>query len=182
MAGIRGYMAMSLDGYIADAEGGVGWLTPFDGVDTGYERFIAGIDTVVMGRLTYDQIPGFSIGWPYPGKRGIVVTSRPLDVTYAEATAWQGCVAELIADLRSRKERVWVLGGAQLQAAFLAGGGLDRLELFVIPVLLGDGVRLFPPATIAPARLTLRESEILPLGMVRLAYEFAGPLESARPA
>ncbi|GLK86603.1 dihydrofolate reductase family protein [Ancylobacter defluvii] len=177
MASICGYMAVSLDGFIADAEGGIGWLKPFDSVDFGYERFIAGIDTVVMGRLTFEQILSFESGWLYAGKRGLIVTSRPLAAAPAGVSAWHGDVAELIAELRAGDGAAWVVGGAQLQAAFLAAGGLDRLDLFVIPLLLGDGVRLFPPGAVGSTSLALRESEALPLGMVRLAYDIAGSPE-----
>jgi hypothetical protein len=76
---IHGFMGMSLDGYIADKEGGVGWLDRFQSVDYGYDAFIAGIGAVVMGRATYDQAVGFPGGWPYGGKRGLTVTSRPLE-------------------------------------------------------------------------------------------------------
>ncbi|MCB4769435.1 dihydrofolate reductase family protein [Ancylobacter sp. Lp-2] len=179
MASICGYMATSLDGYIADAGGGISWLKPFDSVEFGYERFIAGIDTVVMGRGTFDQLLSFDAGWLYAGKRGLIVTSRPLAAAPAGVTAWRHGVPALIAELRARDGAAWVVGGAGLQADFLAAGAIDRLELFIIPVLLGNGVRLFPPDSLDPLQLVLRESEALPLGMVRLAYEVTGPLTLA---
>ena len=65
---------------------------------------------------------------------------------------------------------VWIVGGAQVQSAFLAAGELDRLEIFLIPVLLGDGIPLFPKGETIDD-LKLNESETLERGRVRLEYD-----------
>jgi dihydrofolate reductase len=167
---ILGYMAASVDGYIADRVGGIGWLDPFNDVDAGYGAFIAGIGTVVMGRRTYDQILTFG-AYPYAAQRSIVVTHRPIEAAPPGVEAWHDGVPSLAAHLRQAKDGqdAWVVGGATLQSAFIAAGGLDSLELFVVPVLLGDGVRMFPPSPRAGA-LRLDGAETLGKGMVRLAY------------
>jgi dihydrofolate reductase len=67
MAVIRGYIATSLDGCVADASGGLDWLAPYATVDVGYRDFTDQVGTVVMGRRTHDQIPSLGIGWPYAG-------------------------------------------------------------------------------------------------------------------
>jgi dihydrofolate reductase len=169
---VRGFIAMSLDGFIADAGGGVDWLKPFEAVDYGYGAFISTISTVVLGRSTYDQIASFGAAWPYEGKRGIVVTSRPLSHSHPGVQSWSEGVEGLAAHLRATDQGdAWVVGGAKLQAAFIALGALDRLDLFVIPVLLGDGVPLFPKMQGQPRGLVLRSADTLGLGMVRLAYD-----------
>lgn len=173
---IRGFIAASLDGYIADTDGGIGWLTPFDGVDYGYAGFIAEIGTVVMGRRTYDDIAGFPGGWLYEGKRGLVVTSRPLGAAPAGVEPWHEGVPALLAHLATRPDGegdVWVVGGGGLQAAFIAAGALRRLDLFVIPVLLGAGVPLFPAGETPARGLTLDGTESYANGMVRLRYALA---------
>ncbi|MCS0501449.1 dihydrofolate reductase family protein [Ancylobacter mangrovi] len=171
---IQGYMAASLDGYIADRDGGIGWLAPFDEVDAGYAGFIAGIDTVVMGRTTYDQVllmgRESGAGWFYEGKRALILTSRPLGDAPAGVSAWTDDVPRLIAHLRAREGNSWIVGGAALQAAFIEAGALDRLDLFIIPVLLGDGVPLFPKSDRPPRSLALESSAALGKGMVHLAY------------
>ena len=75
------YIAVSVDGYIADADGGVGWLPSGDGGgdDYGYAGFYAGVDAIVMGRRTYEQVRGFGVAWPYPGKPAYVFTNRAAD-------------------------------------------------------------------------------------------------------
>ncbi|MBB3771842.1 dihydrofolate reductase [Angulomicrobium tetraedrale] len=180
MSLIRGFIAASLDGYIADRDGGIGWLAPFDEVDYGYAGFIADIGRVVMGRGTFDVVTGFESGWPYAGKGGIVVTSTPLANAPAGVEAWHKGVPALIAHLRAREGEnaggdIWLVGGGGLQAAFIEAGALDRLDLFVIPVLLGEGVPLFPRTPAPPRTLTLEASLALDKGMVRLTYTFHRP-------
>lgn len=170
MASIRGYMAASLDGYIADRDGGVAWLDPFNAVDCGFERFFGEIRTVVMGRATYDQTRGFSADWVYAGKRGIVVTSKPLLDPPTDVVPWTSGIADLIQHLRGLNDGdVWIVGGSQLQCALLEHDALDRLELFLIPVLLGGGVPLFRPGA-RTAAWQLDAVESFDLGLVRLDY------------
>ncbi len=79
MGHIRLYVATSLDGRVADGEGGVGWLDDFDTPEhsASYTAFTKNIETIVMGRTTFDQVLTFGT-WPYAGMRTLVVTSRPI--------------------------------------------------------------------------------------------------------
>ena len=169
---VRGYMAASADGFIADAGGGVDWLTPFQAVEAGYDAFIAGIGTVIFGRATFDQTRGFPGDWAFADKRSIVVTSRPIDDPPKGVEAWGDGVAALIKEVRADKGDAWVIGGAALQAAFIEADALDTLDLFVVPVLLGDGVRMFPRSRRSRS-IALTSAETLGRGMVRLSYSFA---------
>ncbi len=172
MALIRGFIAASLDGCVADADGGVQWLAPFRKVDPGYGAFIDDVGTVVMGRRTYDLIPSLGTGWPYAGKRGFVVTSRRGDPVQRGVKFWREGVPDLIERLRDLDDGdAWVVGGAGLLAAFAEEGALDRLSLLIAPVLLGEGLRLFPERTGAPRGLVLRGTAALAMGVVRLDYE-----------
>jgi dihydrofolate reductase len=139
------YIAARLDGYIASADGGIDWLKPFEAEDYGYGEFIAGIGTIVMGRRTYDQLRGFA-DWPYAGKRVVVLTSRPLEAAPEGVEASAEPVAALLARLGAMEARgeTWLCGGGDVIAQFLAEDLIDRLELFIVPVLLGEGVPLFP--------------------------------------
>ncbi len=78
MAEIRGLIAATLDGYIASPNGVINWLEEFGKLDYGYDAFIAQIDTVVIGRRTYDQVQQL-LGWPYVGKRAIIVSHRAVE-------------------------------------------------------------------------------------------------------
>ena len=107
MARIVGYIATSLDGYIADSDGSLDWLTPkYDellGEDNRrrYAAFMSRIGTTVMGRATYDWVAAHGMASPYPDKRTIVVTSTPLLRAPAEIETWQQGIDPLIARLRA---------------------------------------------------------------------------------
>lgn len=172
-ARLRLYVAVSLDGCIADARGEVGWLHPFDGQKYGLADFLAGIGTVLTGRATYDQARGFG-DWPYAGKRVVVLTRRPLDPDPpAGVEATQGDIASIVARLRAGSAGdVWLLGGAAVAQACLALDLVDSLELFVIPVTLGAGLRLFATGGVARG-WTLVEAQPFPNGVVALTYRRA---------
>ena len=145
---IRGYMAASLDGYIADREGGVDFLKPYEGIDYGFTAFLSEIGTCIFGRSTFEQSvqlepPG---SWSFASKRVVVVSSRPLIQPPPNVETWdRGVCDDLVRYLRAAEGGdVWVVGGARLQGALLDLGAVDRLEIGLIPVLLGDGVPMFP--------------------------------------
>lgn len=165
---IRAYFAVSVDGMIADQSGGVSWLTPFEQVDVGFDQFLASIDTIAMGRRTYDQIQTFG-EWPYQGKDVIVVTSRSLGAAPRGVRSFHGGPDALARQVTGGD--MWVCGGSRLFNAMLGTGHIDRIELFVIPVLLGGGLRLFT-ADGGPANLRLRGAKSHPMGMVEMVYEF----------
>nr|WP_254439344.1 dihydrofolate reductase family protein [Ruegeria arenilitoris] len=143
-----GYIAMSLDGFIADKAGSVDWLNTFndslasDGGDGGYGEFISEIDALIMGRTTYEQVLGW--GWPYEGRVGYVLTRK---TGYSgEHVASAGDINTLrgaIEDAGHR--RVWVMGGGETQRAALDAGMFDTLRVFIMPTLLGRGLPCFAP-------------------------------------
>ena len=124
-----------------------------------------------MGRRTFDPALG-APRWPWPGKRVYVLTSRPLPAEApADVIVSRGGPAALLGELRAADLAgdVHLLGGPSTIQAFRALGALDRLELVVLPILLGDGVPLFPRAA-APLSLRLEEHVSYPDGAVKLAY------------
>ena len=165
----RLYMAISLDGYVADAEGGIDWLNDFEtGVDYGTDAFMAEVDTLIMGRVTFDQILSFG-AWPYAGKRVAVLTSRPI-ADAPEGVEGTSDLAGLIAELREERSQVWIVGGPAAVDACRAMGALDTVDLFVMPVLLGAGIPLFGFEA-DPLPLTLLEAATFESGVVSLKYE-----------
>lgn len=167
------YVAASLDGYIADAQGGIDWLsdaTDPDEGDYGYAAFYATVDALVMGRTTYDQVRGFG-AWPYAGRPAFVFTHTPPEHAthdHPEVTFVGGDPAEVLARFDDAAT-VWLVGGGRLAASFQAAGLLDELYLTVLPILLGDGVPLLPvggPQTL----LTLTDATPYASGVVQLRY------------
>ena len=143
------FIAMSLDGYIAAPDGGVGWLAgqgeeePFDA----YGAFIREVDTVLMGWNTYHQIAAELSPevWPYAGLTSYVLTHRAQRSTgEIRFTAEDPCA--LVRRLQQEQGKdVWICGGAQLAQQLMAQDLIDEYYISVIPTLLGGGVRLFGP-------------------------------------
>jgi dihydrofolate reductase len=162
------YIAASLDGFIAPADGKLDWLDDYPAESFGYGEFVAGIGTIVMGRKTYDQIAERG-GWPYPTKRTYVLTSRPLRGAPTGVKAVSN-LPQLVQRLDPRVGGdLWVMGGGRTIGSFLQHGAIDRLDLFVIPVMLGRGSRLFEDSR-RRGRLTLLGVQSWPNGVVRLSY------------
>ena len=185
MSQITLYIAASLDGYIADADGGVGWLPSGDGGsagdDYGYAGFYAGVDAIVMGRRTYEQVRGFGVPWPYPGKPAYVFTNRPPDdgddARRPPEVQFIRCDAgAFVRDIAGRYAGiVWLVGGANLAEQFRAAGLIDEYRVFVIPVILGRGVPLFAGDCDAeggapPTALRLEETQVFADGVAMLRY------------
>ena len=174
MARIVGYIAASLDGFIVDQNGSLDWLFKYDDMDLGehdYRTFIKRIRTVVMGRATYDWMEKHVPDWPYKEQRSIVVTSRPIDNPVGPIEI-RSDVPALIAELRALDDGdVWMLGGGQLQMAFIERGALDEIEVYVISQLLGGGALLFPPTGFRKS-VKLLAANVLGTGGVRLHYSF----------
>lgn len=144
------YVAASLDGRIADGEGKVDWLHAFQDPknDYGYDEFYKGLDGVIMGSKTYMDIVGFNAGWVYPDVEAIVLTRRtnlPVIDGADNLHFMQGDVKPIVEDMKRRLVRdIWLVGGGDLAAQFLAAKVLDEIQLTTMPVLLGEGTSLFP--------------------------------------
>lgn len=142
------YIAMSLDGYIADRNGGVEWLTGQDGgVDAGdsYTEFTKEIDTVVMGWNTYHQVttelaPG---EWVYEEFTSYIFTHREPDST-EKIRFVKESPGEFIRSLKRQDGKdIWICGGADIVQQLMREDLIDRFHISVIPVILGEGIRLF---------------------------------------
>jgi dihydrofolate reductase len=155
---IRSRMGVSADGFAATPDGLPALLTMpgfQSGVSHGFPEFIANCDAVVMGRTTFLPALG-APRWPWPGLQVYVLTSSPLpEGTPTDVIVGVGGPAELARQLRSRgsDQDVHLVGGPRTIRAFHDAGELDRLELVVMPFLLGDGIPLSPPGA---GRMPLR--------------------------
>src|SRR5215469_10270582 len=165
------FIATSLDGYIARADGSIDWLSIVHPVDEahGYERFVSSVDTIVIGRRTYETVLEYE-KWPYVGKRVIVMTHRPEKALNAEEF-YSGSTLELANRLTEAK-RVYVDGGSVV-SQFLAAGLIDDATISIIPIVLGNGIRLFSGGE-GEHRLELEGSRSWPSGMVQIRYRVRG--------
>lgn len=168
------YIGMSLDGYIADRDGGVGWM---EEDDTGslekssYPDFIGAVDTVLMGYTTYHQIRTelSPDNWPYEGMQTYVFTHR-IEQDEAEIHFTDSMPGELVRQLKEQEGKaVCLCGGADLVKQFVEADLIDQYRITVLPVLLGDGIRLFGSIS-RPRKLKLTAAERFG-GMAELIYE-----------
>lgn len=144
------YAAASLDGCLADPQGSVDWLAGHGqekGENPGYQELLEQVDSVIMGRNTYEQaiktLPPDQ--WPYDGLDCYVVTSQLLEDT-EKVTFWPGDIVELVYLLKQQPGKsIWLLGGAKLLKNFLECQLVDQYWISTVPVILGQGIRLFQP-------------------------------------
>jgi dihydrofolate reductase len=139
------FIATSLDGFIAPANGDLDWLPPGGREEHGYDAFIATVDALVIGRNTFEKVLTFDM-WPYGAKPVFVLTDRPLEIPPlpgAVVERMSGAPAEIVSRLAARGLRhIYVDGGITIQR-FLQAGLIQRLIITRIPVLIGDGIPLF---------------------------------------
>ena len=158
------YLAISVDGYLVDEQGGVDWLVG-DGSEPdapgSYPAFWDTVDAIVMGWTTYHQLVTelSPDSWPYEGLPCYVVTHRQ-EKEQKDISFWNGELTVLAGKLKEAHEgNIWICGGASVAGQLLKEGRIDQLWLSVIPTVLGKGVRLFPGLP-----------QKLPLKLVRTAH------------
>lgn len=144
MPAVRIFTIVSLDGCVADASGAIDWLNAFDPRKYGFDAFQAGVSAVVMGRSTFEQITTFGDAWPHEGKKTVVLSSRKLDRLPAGAVHERAGIRAAVAAARDGASGdVWIVGGSVTMRSAIDAGLVDRIDLFVAPVLLGAGMPLF---------------------------------------
>lgn len=167
-------LAMSLDGYIADEDGGYDWIEPVPSPSLNtahqlpFDEFLVDVDVVVMGRRCYDQ--GLHRDYAPLGKRVIVATSRPpLRMDGEEYVEFSRDVIDVVRSARDQGRQCLLFGGGLLVESFLGANAVDRLTVGIVPVLLGSGRPLFGGRH---PRLGLRLVDYaVQDGKVRLVYE-----------
>ncbi|WP_411991908.1 dihydrofolate reductase family protein [Agarivorans sp. DSG3-1] len=142
------YIAVSLDGFIADKNGGLEWLESVpnpEGLDLGYNAFIESIDALVMGRNTFEKVISFDCEWPY--RKPVMVLSNSLkklpEGFTGDVRLMNGELTTLVNQLNQQGfNNLYIDGGLTIQQ-FLAQDLIDELILTRFPMLLGGGAPLF---------------------------------------
>ena len=163
-------LAVSLDGYIAEADGSVGFLEKYPIEDYDFDSFVDSVGALIMGSTSYEQAVGW--GWMWGDRPTMVLTTRTdlpvpdgADIRFASlptATAIRAFSAET-------PKRLWVFGGGKVVTDGLIGGAINTLDITLMPEALGGGVPLFADAYDGPMRLV--ESVPYPNGAFRLVYD-----------
>ena len=175
MRKVKLYIASSLDSYIASDNGSIEWL--FSDADYSYTKFYDSIDTILVGRKTYDQSLTFE-EYPYKGKKVYVFThnaevekekkkKKTLDVEYIDddiPNFVRGLVQQPVGN-----RNIWLLGGGEIVSILLNADLVDEIILSVHPIILGKGIPLFSNIN---KRVNLRLLESIPFesGLVQLCY------------
>lgn len=159
------YIATSLDGFIADKNGGIDWLENPElhekGEDYGYGDFIKDIEVTFMGRNTYLQLQGFG-EWHYGDKENYIFTSS------GKVNPKHGKTVNSLEDILPiiKSKNCWLIGGGRLNDLFLKDNLIDKIILTTMPVLLGKGIPLFRE-TIPENRFSLEKHQSYPNGVIQ---------------
>jgi len=168
------FIGTSLDGYIARPNGEFDFLPAGGGEPHGYDEFIASVDTLVIGRKTFETVLAFP-DWPYGNKRVVILSSRPLDLSAVRngvVEQMAGPPAEIVAKLAaSGAHHLYVDGGITIQE-FLRAGLVQRLIITRVPVLIGEGIPLFG-ALPRDVQLQHVATQQYPSGLVKSEYRIA---------
>lgn len=159
------FIAESLDGYIARKDENLDWLFAIEGKgDNGYSEFYADVDTILMGRTTYDWLLRQEMEFPYSDKEVFVFshtkTGKDANVTFIDLD-----LPVFINSLKNKLgKKIWLVGGGKLIIDFLNEKLIDEMIITIAPVLIGNGIVLF------------RKSELqtnLKLTEIKRHYQFA---------
>ncbi len=170
------YIAMSLDGYIATQDDDLSFLDAVaqDGQDYGYGEFIQSVDTVIVGRRTYDKVRALGVEAPHSDKNCYVITRAP----QAQVGSTQFHTGDLVALIHQCKaepgQSIFVDGGAEVVHQLMAHQLIDQFIISIVPVLLGSGIALFKPGR-PTTPLQLLRSTAFDSGLVQLHYATQHP-------
>jgi dihydrofolate reductase len=169
------YVASSLDGYIATADGSVDWLARVHtaGEDHGASELQKSVDALLLGSRTYEF--ALTLGhWPSPKTPSWVFTRRNLRILDPSITLTAQSPREVVALLESRGlHRAWLMGGGELAASFHSDRLISRYIISVFPILLGSGIPLFAPHSSRPDALRFVAAKPYESGIVQVIYELA---------
>jgi len=165
------YIATSLDGYIAKPDDNIDFLTMVEkeGEDYGYSTFIQTVDTIIVGRKTYDKVLSMGVQYPHANKNTFVITRTPQqDIGLVKF--YSHSIKELIVNLKNKAgKNIYVDGGAEIVFELLKENLIDEFYISIVPIILGDGIRLFKNNT-PELKLTLVSTKHFEKGLVQLHY------------
>lgn len=174
MRKIKLYIATSLNGKIAQTDGSIDWLESIPNpnqLDYGYSKFYDSVDTTIQGNTTYKQIISWGIDFPYADKKNFVFTKDQnlKNTKYVNFVSTNHI--EFTKELKNQKGKdIWLLGGGKINTLFLNNGLIDEIYVFVMPVILSDGIEIFESLP-KETNLKLINTVSYPTGAIELQYK-----------
>jgi len=168
------FIATSLDGYIAKPNDDLSFLklVEKEGEDYGYAEFSANIDTIILGRRTYDWVLR-EIGTSYydNGERNVYVITRTEKQSVGNTKFYTGNLTELVQQLKSENgKNIHCDGGAEIVNELLLSDLIDEFIVSIVPVLVGNGIRLFKDGR-PEQQLELVNTKAYDTGLIQLHYK-----------
>ena len=166
------YIATSLDGYIATKNENLDFLSLVEqeGEDYGYADFIKTVDTVIVGRKTYDKVLSMGFDFPHADKKSYIITRTPKP-PIGNIQFYTENLEALILKLKEKDgQNIFVDGGAEIVNLMMKDNLIDVFCVSIIPVLLGDGIRLFQDNR-PELQLKFVRSETFKSGLVQIWYQ-----------
>lgn len=167
------YIATSLDGYIAKPNEDLSFLSIVqkEGEDYGYSDFISTVDTVILGRKTYDWVTN-QVDFPHADKDAYVIT-RTARPSIGKTIFYTGSLAELVKDLKAKDgKHIFCDGGSEIVNELLKNQLIDEMIISIVPVLVGGGTKLFKDNR-PEQKLELMEVKTFETGLTQLHYKCA---------
>lgn len=168
------FIASSLDGYIAKPNDDLGFLklVEKEGEDYGYKTFTDSVDTIILGRKTYDWVIA-QIGPEHydNGERDVYVITRRQRPAIGKTQFYTGDLTELVRQLQSRNgKNIYCDGGAEVINELLKKDLIDEMIISIVPILLGEGTRLFTDGR-PEQLLELAQVKTFDTGLTQLHYK-----------
>ncbi|HLO82130.1 MAG TPA: dihydrofolate reductase family protein [Chitinophagaceae bacterium] len=169
------YIACSVDGYIAKPNDDLSFLdvATKEGEDYGYAEFISTIDTVIVGRKTYDWVMRQIGEFPHAKDKESYIITRTPRPSEGNLHFYSGDIKELVTQLKSRPgKHIFCDGGSEIIQVLLKEDLVDEMIIFLIPVMVGAGTRLFQDGR-PDQRVSLVSSKAYDTGVVKVHYKLS---------
>ena len=168
------YISMSLDGYIATKDNSLEFLSIVEqeGEDYGYNDFVKSVDTVIIGRKTYEKVIAMGYEYPHTDKDVYIITrtERP---SIGNFKFYTGELTQLVNSLKNQSgKNIYCDGGAEIANELIKNDSVDEYIISVIPILLGDGIKLFKDGR-PVQKLELVSVKQFDIGLTQLHYKRA---------
>ena len=168
------YISMSLDGYIATKDNSLEFLSIVEqeGEDYGYNDFVKSVDTVIIGRKTYEKVIAMGYEYPHTDKDVYIITrtERP---SIGNFKFYTGELTQLVNNLKNQPgKNIYCDGGAEIANELIKNNSVDEYIISVIPILLGDGIKLFKDRR-PEQKIELVSTKQFDKGLTQLHYKRA---------